>query len=130
MVVVIDAETGGSVVAYTSRSSLACSGPVMAPSIIRPNELVSVPWQPVGPTSTSVRMTLPPCGTYFGWTELPGQSASPIQVVASKPFDPDCGSKVSSSLVVASVVPLGAAQAQVPHAPLGPVEGLRTLPGG
>jgi hypothetical protein len=130
VVVVIDADTGGSVLAYTSRSSLACSGPVMAPSISRPNELVSVAWQPVAPTSTSVRVTMPPCGTYVGWTELPGQSASPIQVVASKPFDPDCGSKASSSLVVGSVVPLGSAQAQVPHAALGPVEGLRTLAGG
>jgi hypothetical protein len=130
VVVVIDADTGGSVVAYTSRSSAACSGPVMAPSISRPNELVSIPWEPVGPTSTSVRVTMPPCATYFGWTQLPGQSAAPIQVVASKPFDPDCGSKASSSLIVGNVVPLGATQAHVPHAALGPVDGLRTLAGG
>lgn len=130
VVVVIDADTGGSVIDYTSRSSLACSGPVLAPSISRPSELVSVPWQPVGPTSTAVRVTMPACSTYFGWTEVPGLSASSIQVVVQKPFDPECGSKATSVEVVDDVIPLGTAQSQVPHAALGPVDGLRTLPGG
>jgi len=52
--VILDAETGRSALAYTSRSAVACSGPVQAPSIARPDELVSVPWQPVGPTSDPV----------------------------------------------------------------------------
>ncbi len=87
--VVIDAKTGRSVVAYTSRSPLACTGPVLPPSVTAPAELVSVPWAPLGPSSTSVRVTLPACGTYFGWTEVPGTGVATVQVVARKPFDPD-----------------------------------------
>jgi len=128
--VVIDADTGGSVIDYTSRSALACTGPVLGASVNRPSELVSVPWQPVGPTSTAVRVTMPACSTYFGWTEVPNPSASSVQVVVRKPFDPDCGSKTTSVQVVDDVVPLGTAQSQVPHAPVGPVDGLRTLPAG
>jgi hypothetical protein len=128
--VVIDADTGRSVIAYMSRSSVACSGPVLPASVSRPNELVSVPWQPQGPTSTAVRVTLPACATYFGWTEVPSPSAASVQVVASKPFDPDCGSTATTVQTVDNVVPLGAAQSKVPHAALGPVDGLRTLPGG
>ncbi len=129
--VILDADTGRSVLAYTSRSATGCSGPVQAPSIVRPDELVSVPWQPVGPTSTAVRVTMPACSTYFGWTEVPGAgAAASVQVVARKPFDPDCGSDTTSVLVVDDVVPLGSAQTQVSHAVLGPVDALRTLPGG
>jgi hypothetical protein len=128
--VVIDADTGRSVIAYMSRSSVACSGPVLPASVSRPNELVSVPWQPQGPTSTAVRVTLPACATYFGWTEVPSPSAASVQVEASKPFDPDCGSTATTVQTVDNVVPLGAAQNKVPHAALGPVDGLRTLPGG
>jgi len=130
VVVVIDADTGASVIDYTSRSAPSCSGPALAASVSRPSELVSVPWQPVGPSSTAVRVTMPACSTYFGWTEVPGPSASSVQVVARKPFDPDCGSKATSVQVVDDVVPLGKAQTQVPHAPVGPVDGLRTLPAG
>jgi hypothetical protein len=128
--VVIDADTGRSVIAYTSRSSVACSGPVLPASVSRPNELVSVPWEPQGPTSTAVRVTVPACGAYFGWTQVQVQGTASIQVVASKPFDPECGSTASTVQTVDSVVPLGAAQSKVPHAALGPVDGLRTLPGG
>ncbi len=95
-----------------------------------PAELVSVPWQPAGPTSTAVRVTMPACSTYFGWTEVPGQGAASVQVVVRRPFDPDCGSTTPTIQTVDDVVPLGNGQAQVPHAPLGPVDGLRTLPGG
>jgi hypothetical protein len=130
VVVVIDADTGGSVIAYTSRSSATCGGPVLAPSVTRPNELVSVPWQPVGPTSTAVRVTMPACSTYFGWTQVPGPGAPSVQVVVQKPFDPTCGSTGTTVQVVDDVVPLGTAQANVPHAALGPVGGLRTLAGG
>ena len=73
--VVIDAETGRSVLAYTSRSAAACNGPVLPASVSRPDELVSVPWQPVGPASTAVHVTLPACGTYYGWTEVAAPSA-------------------------------------------------------
>jgi len=128
--VVIDAGTGRSVIAYTSRSPLACAGPDLPPSISVPAELVSIPWVPLGPTSTSVRITLPTCSTYFGWTEVPGPGASTVQVVARKPFDPSCGSVAASTPTVDEVVPLGTAQAQVQHAKLGPVQALRTLPGG
>jgi hypothetical protein len=128
--VILDADTGHSALAYTSRSATACSGPVQAPSVIRPDELVSVPWQPVGPTSTSVRVTMPACSTYFGWTDVPGTGAASVQVVARKPFDPACGSDAAGVVVVGDVVPLGSAQSQVSHAALGPVDALRTLPGG
>lgn len=130
VVVVIDADTGHSVIAYSSRSSAACGGPVLAPSISRPTELVSVPWQPVGPASTAVRVTMPACSAYFGWTEVPAPSASSVQVVVRTPFDPTCGSTATSTLVVDDVVPLGTPQNHVPHAALGPVDALRTLPGG
>jgi hypothetical protein len=128
--VVIDADTGRSVIAYTSRSSLACTGPVLPPSISAPSELVSVPWVALGPSNTSVRVTLPACSTYFGWTEVPSLGAATVQVVAREPFDSTCGSHAASTQTVDDVVPLGNAQAQVQHAKLGPVQGLRTLPGG
>jgi hypothetical protein len=128
--VVFDADTGRSAVAYASRGPASCNGPVVAPSVSRPDELVSVPWQPVGPSSTAVRVTMPACSAYFGWTEVPGAGGGSIQVVASTPFDPDCGSTASSVQVVDNVVPLGNSQAQLLHAALGPVDGLRTLAGG
>lgn len=130
VVVVIDADTGRNVLAYISRSSVTCTGPVLPPSTSTPDELVSVPWVPLGPTSTAVHVTLPACSTYFGWTEVPGQGAASVQVVARKPFDSNCGSDTATTLTVDDVVPLGPAQTHVPHAPLGPVQGLRTLPGG
>jgi len=128
--VVLDAETGASVLAYTSRGVPPCGGTIEPPSVTRPTELVSVPWQPVGPASTAVRVTVPACGTFFGWTDVTGAGAAPVQVVAQKPFDPDCGSSASVVQVVSNVVPLGKAQAQAPHAVLGPVDVLRTLAGG
>ncbi len=128
--VVIDAQTGHSVLAYTSGSALACSGPVQPPSISRPTELVSVPWHPVGPTSTAVQVTMPACGTYYGWTDVAGTNPASLQVVAQTPFDPSCGSNTPNVQIVSGVVPLGSAQSRVPHAVLGPVDGLQTLPGG
>jgi hypothetical protein len=128
--VVFDAETGRSVLAYTSRGASTCNGPIQPPTISRPAELVSVPWQPVGPSSTAVRVTMPACGTYFGWTAIPGPTTASIQVVARSPFDPACGSQASFTQIVDDVVPLGNSQTQVPHAEVGPIDGLRTLPGG
>jgi hypothetical protein len=128
--VVFDANTGHSAVAYASRGPASCGGPVLAPSVSRPDELVSVPWQPVGSSSTAVRVTMPACGRYFGWTEVPGIGGGSIQVVASIPFDPECGSTAPATQVVDNVVPLGTAQSQLVHAALGPVDGLRTLAGG
>jgi hypothetical protein len=125
--VVFDADTGHSVLSYTSRSSVACSGPVQPPTIGRPSELVSVPWQAVGPSSTGVRVTMPACSSYFGWTEVPGAGAASVEVQARAPFDPECGSTVPVVEVVGSVVPLGTVQAQVTHAPVGPIDALRTL---
>jgi len=125
--VVFDATTGHSVLAYTSRSALACSGPVQPASVSRPTELVSVPWQPVGPASTAVRVTMAPCSTYYGWTDVSTTGNAAVQVVALEPFDPGCASKTPPVQIVDSVVPVGAAQTQVSHAALGPVDGLRTL---
>jgi hypothetical protein len=128
--VVIDAETGRSVVAYTSRSAAACNGPVVPAGVSRPDELVSVPWQPVGEASTAVHVTLPACATYYGWTDVAAAGGDSVQVVARVPFDSGCVSRASITDTVDDVVPLGKAQAQVPHAALGPVDALRTLPGG
>jgi hypothetical protein len=58
------------------------------------------------------------------------QTSSALEVLARTPFDPACTPKADSPMVVDSVVPLGPPQAHVPHAALGPVAGLRTLPGG
>jgi len=128
--VVLDAQTGASVLAYTSRGTPPCGGTIQPPSVTRASELVSVPWQPVGPASTAVRVTVPACGTFFGWTDVTGAGTAPVQVVAQKPFDPECGSNAPVVQVVSDVLPLGKAQAQVPHAVLGPVDVLRTLAGG
>jgi hypothetical protein len=129
IVVVFDAATGGNVLAYTSRGAATCTGPAEPAGIIRPAELVSVPWQPVGPASTAVRVTMPPCGTFYGWTDVPRPVPASIQVVARAPFARDCGSKAPVTQVVDGVVPLGNTQAQVPHAAVGPIDGLRTLAG-
>ena len=43
----------------------------------------------VGASNSRLSTAMPACSTYFGWTELPGQSAASIQVVARQPFDPD-----------------------------------------
>jgi hypothetical protein len=128
--VVFDAGTGRSVIAYTSRSAAVCSGPVLPASVGRPDELVSIPWQPVGPASTAVHVTLPACSTYYGWTEVAGTGSSSVQVVARVPFDSACSSNAPITETVDDVVPLGNAQTQVPRAALGPVDALRTLPGG
>jgi hypothetical protein len=127
--VVFDAETGRSVIAYTSRSAATCNGPVQPASVSRPDELVSIPWQAVGPASTAVHVTLPACATYYGWTEVAGSGTDSVQVVARVPFDSGCSSNVPVTETVDDVVPLGKAQAQVPHAALGAVDILRTLPG-
>jgi hypothetical protein len=49
--------------------------------------------------------------------------------VARVPFDSGCSSTASITETVDDVVPLGKTQTQVPHAVLGPVDALRTLPG-
>ncbi len=128
--VVFDAGTGRSVIAYASRSAAVCSGPVVPASVSRPDELVSIPWQPVGPASTAVHVTLPACATYYGWTEVPGTGSSSVQVVARVPFDAECSSSAPITETVDDVVPLGSSQTQLPHAALGPVDALRTLPRG
>gem|GEM_PF-3183618 len=129
--VLIDATNGHDVLAFTGDAGFSCSAPPSTPTVVRPNQLLSVPWQPVGPASTAVQATLPACGHYVGWTEAPGPtSQSAIEVVASVPFDPLCGASAPQLLTVDDVIPLGSSQQQVPHASLGPVQGLRVLPGG
>jgi hypothetical protein len=129
--VIFDATTGHDVIGYSSGADPSCSGSRAAPSVVRPNELVSVPWQPVGPTSTAVRVTMPACGQYDGWNEVQGPGTqNAIQVVASVPFDPECAGTSAQSEEFEDVVPLGPSQQQLAHAALGPVQALRVLPGG
>jgi hypothetical protein len=130
--VIIDAQTGRDVVVYTSGGAPPCGGAAQPAAVTRPAELISVPWRPVGPTSTAVVVSLPLCATYYGWTDVQGAgtTAVAVEVEARVPFDPTCGAPAGSSQTVDDVVPLGKAQAQVPHAPLGPVEAERTLLGG
>jgi hypothetical protein len=126
--VVIDARTGHRVIAYRSASS-ACPGTSPAPTVTEPNELLSVPWQPVGPDSTAVQIQIPPCGQYYGWTQVATSSGTPaVQVVVAVPFDPSCGATASQSQAVDQVVPLGSGQSLVGHAPVGPVQALQALP--
>jgi len=126
-VVVFDADTGHDALAYTSGGVSACGAAVQAPVVSRPAELVSVAWQPVGTGSTAVQVSLPACGTFYGWTAL--QPTGAIEVVASVPYDPDCGDAAGTQ-TVDDVVPLGRAQAGVAHAPLGLVDAERSLPTG
>jgi hypothetical protein len=126
--VVIAARSENSVLAYRSGGSAPCTGTPEAPAVTEPDELLSVPWQPVGPASTAVQVQLPACGEYYGWTQVmaPGD-ASADQVVAAVPIDPTCGSAPQSQLVD-QVVPLGSGQGLVGHAPLGPIQALQALP--
>jgi hypothetical protein len=126
--VIFDAQSGRDVIAYTSRGVASCGGPQLPPTLSRPQELVSIPWTAVGPTSTAVNVTIPACGSYYGWTEQPGPGTAALEVVARWPYDSRCPSGVAQTQTVDDVVPLGDAQNQVPHAPLGPVAGLRSLP--
>ena len=133
--VLIDATNGRDVIAYTADAAAAgtsCDGPAAAaPALARPDELESVPWQPVGPASTAVEVTVPACGHYDGWTELDPSAAHPaVQVVASVPFDPLCGTTGAQVVSVDDVIPLGSSQQQVPHAPIGALHTLNVLPGG
>ena len=92
-----------------------------------PQELVSVPWQPVGSDQHGRAVTIPPCGAYYGWTELPETTqGTTVEVIASVPFDATCANAASSSDTVDSVVPLGQGAA-IAHAPTGPVDALDAL---
>jgi CelD/BcsL family acetyltransferase involved in cellulose biosynthesis len=127
--VVIDARAAHRVIAYRSAGTSPCTGAAEAPSVSEPNELLSVAWQPVGPSSTAVQIQVPPCGRYFGWTQVPETGgALADQLVVAVPFDPDCGTTVAQSQPVDQVVPLGSGQAQVAHAPVGPIQALQALP--
>jgi hypothetical protein len=123
--IVIDARTGHDVLAYASGGSAPCGGAAASPVVTAPDELVSVAWQPVGPSSTAVTISVAPCGRYYGWTVVPAAGGgSATQVVEAVPFDPSCGATTSQSQAVDQVVPLGSGQAQIAHAPLGPVDAL------
>jgi hypothetical protein len=125
--VIIDATTGHGVLAYRSGGSSPCTGTSQAPAVTEPNELLSVPWQAVGPTSTAVQIEVPPCGHYYGWTQVPAAGgATAAQVVVTVPFDPTCGATTSQSQAIDQVVPLGSNP--LGHAPVGPVQALQALP--
>jgi hypothetical protein len=126
--VIFDAQSGRDVITYASRGAAVCGGPRLPPTVSRPDELVSIPWHPVGPASTAVSVTVPACGSFYGWTDQPGTGAAAVEVVARRPYDASCPSAVPQMQTVDDVVPLGNAQNQVPHAALGPVDGLRSLP--
>jgi hypothetical protein len=127
--VVFDAQSGHDALSFKGVSG-HCAGVTDVAQVSRPEELESVPWQPVGPSSTAVTITLPACGSYYGWTELGGQGAGAVQVVARRPFDPQCSPATGRTQTVDDVVPLGDGQRQVAHAPLGLVDALRSLPAG
>jgi hypothetical protein len=125
--IVIDARTGHRVLAYRSGGASPCTSTSQAPAVTEPNELVSVPWQAVGPTSTAVQIEVPPCGHYYGWTQVPAAGgATAAQVVVAVPFDPTCGATTSQSQAIDQVVPLGTNP--LGHAPVGPVQALQALP--
>ena len=125
--VIFDADTGRDVLAYTSRGATGCDGTVEPAHAEVPDELVSVAWSVVGPSSTAVTVSLPACGAYYGWTELLGAHSTALQVVARQPFDPGCDSPPQTTQTVDNVVPLGQGQVQILHASLGPVDELHTL---
>jgi hypothetical protein len=127
--VLIDARTGQQVLAYRSGSTSPCGGAALTPVVTEPSELVSVSWQPVGPASTAVQIEIPPCGRYYGWTQMPTTGTGIAdQVVVTVPFDPSCGVTVPQGQTVDQVVPLGPGQALVGHAAVGPIQALQTLP--
>jgi hypothetical protein len=121
---VIDAYTGHDVLQVTDGGCRS-----VGPSVARPDELESIPWTLVGPTSTAVDVTIPACGFYVGWTELTVKTATLIQVQAVAPYDPQCRATTTAAKVVSLVVPLGSTSTSVPHAPIGPVDNLDVLPG-
>ncbi|HEY7948941.1 MAG TPA: hypothetical protein VID75_14765 [Acidimicrobiales bacterium] len=127
--VLIDARTGHQVLAYRSGGPSPCGGAPAAPAVTAPSELVSVPWQPVGPASTAVQIQIPPCGRYYGWTQMPTTGTGIAdQVVVAVPFDPSCGATAAQSQLIDQVIPLGPGQALVGHAAVGPIQALRVLP--
>ncbi|MGO9343390.1 MAG: hypothetical protein ACLP6E_12865 [Acidimicrobiales bacterium] len=120
--IVINAETGRDVVAVTTSG---CDG--SAPAITTdPVELESVPWSPVGATSTAIVVDIPACSAYVGWTDLTIGSNVDTQVEAAVPYDPKCPDLGPTQKVINLVVPLGGGQS-VPHAPTGPVDNLEVL---
>ncbi len=128
--VLLDAHTGRDALAYSSATE-TCGGSRRAPTVSRPTELQSVPWQPVASASTAVHATLPACSEYAGWTQVsqPGSASTAVEVVARVPYDPACGSTSAHDVIVDDVVPLGAdQQAQLTHASIGPVDALHALP--
>jgi len=121
--VLIDAYTGTNVLDV---SQAGCNS-TAAPTVARANELQSVPWALVGPSSTAIVAEIPACGTYVGWTGITQGLNTLIQVQASVPYDPQCASTAATSTIINLVVPTGANQSTVPHAPLGPITSLLAL---
>jgi hypothetical protein len=120
--VVVDAETGHDVLSVTA------AGCGSAPVVSRPEELESVPWTIVGPSSTAISARIPACGKYVGWTELATTPGMPVEVQAAVPYDPQCASTSVTAVVINLVVPLGSTNSSVAHARIGPVDNLDVLP--
>ena len=90
--VVIDAQTGRSVLAYTSRSAPALRrrGPAAQRQPARASSS-RCRGSRVGPASTAVRATMPACGTYFGWTDVTTRAPRRRSGAWRRtPFDPRC----------------------------------------
>lgn len=133
VIVVMDAETGGDVVAFAGGmpKSQTCPDGTSA-SITAPKRVTSLAWTPVSNASTAVRVTLPSCAQYYGWTQVAvsGSAAPAIEVIALVPFDPTCSSPAPTPFIVDDVIPLGSVSAPASdHAPIGAIDVLQ-LPGG
>jgi hypothetical protein len=120
--VVVDAETGHDVLSITAAGCGSAT-----PVVSRPEELESVPWTIVGPSSTAISAAIPACGRYVGWTEL-ATSGMPVEVQAAVPYDPQCTSTSATTKVIDLVVPLGSTNSSVAHAGIGRVDNLDVLP--
>jgi hypothetical protein len=124
LAMVIDAYTGHDVFQVVVPSGCGTPG---SPAISRPYQLESVPWSPVGPTSTAIVVQIPACGVYVGWTELTAVASLPTQVQAAVPYDPACPTGADSK-IINLVVPLGSQQSSVAHAAVGDIDNLDVLP--
>jgi hypothetical protein len=75
-----------------------------------------------------VQIEVPPCGQFFGWTQISTGGSEADQLVVKVPFDPTCGALAGQSQVVDQVIPLGPDQGFVPHAPVGPIQAFQGPP--
>lgn len=90
--VVIYAAGGHGAIVYASRGSPICGGPAVGPSVAKAREVLSVPWQQVGPLRSgmvTLHYEAAPCTEAF-LTEAGGNASGRVTVTVevSVPFDP------------------------------------------